>query len=153
MFRGSHSVSIDSKGRFAIPASYRQTLLDVCGGRMVVTFHHDRCLLVFPQDRFRDFEQQLLRKGSLNSEVRAYQRFYVGNARDCDMDRQGRILLSANLRGFASLDSKAALVGIGNVFELWSEEKWQAQQVQVGDALAAQTQDGELPGALQDVAF
>lgn len=153
MFRGSHSVSIDAKGRFAIPASYRQTLLDVCAGRMVVTVHHDRCLLVFPQGRFHEFEQQLLGKGGLNSKVRTFQRFYVGNARDCEMDRQGRILLPANLRGFASLEGKAVLVGIGNVFELWSEQRWQAEQLQVGEQLAEQTQSGDLPDALQDVAF
>lgn len=153
MFRGSHSVSIDAKGRFAIPASYRQALLDTCGGRMVVTCHWDGYLLVFPQDRFQTFEQQLLSKGGLNSQVRSYQRFFVGNARDAEMDRQGRILLPANLRGFAGLDSKAALVGIGGVFELWSEDKWQAEQLQVGEDLASQAARGELPDALQDVAF
>lgn len=151
MFRGSHSVSIDAKGRMAIPASYRQALSDACGGRMVVTQHWDGCLLVYPQDRFQVFEQELLSKGGLNTQVRNIQRFLVGNARDVEMDRQGRILLPSNLRGFAELESRAVLAGMGHAFELWAEEKWQAGQEDFGQTLAAQAAAGELPDALKDV--
>lgn len=151
MFRGSHSVSIDAKGRVAIPASYRQALIDACGGRMVVTPHWDGFLLVYPQDRFQTLEQQLLSKGGFDTQVRAIQRFLIGNARDVEMDRQGRILLPANLRAHAELDTKSMLAGMGHAFELWSEAKWQAGQEDFGQALAAQAASGDMPQALQDV--
>lgn len=151
MFRGSHSVTLDAKGRFAIPASYRQALIDACGGRMVVTQHWDGCLLVYPQDRFQDFERELLSKGGLNSQVRNIQRFFLGNARDIEMDRQGRLLLPANLRSFARLDTRAVLAGMGHLFELWNESDWQASTADIGDSLAAQAAADELPDTLRDL--
>ena len=68
---------------------------------MVVTQHWDGCLLLYPQPEYQKFEAQLLAKGSLNNQVRDIQRFFLGKARDADMDRQGRLLLPANLRTFA----------------------------------------------------
>ena len=93
MFKGSHAVTVDAKGRIAIPASYRQSLLDDCAGRLVLTRHWDGCLLIYPAPEFQAFETQLLARGSLNPKERDIQRFFIGNARDVDMDRQGRLLL------------------------------------------------------------
>lgn len=151
MFKGSHSVSIDAKGRVAIPASYRQAFIDACGGRIVVTKHWDGCLLVYPQDRFQSFEQALMNKGGLNTEVRKIQRYFVGNAQDVEMDRQGRILVAGHLRSHAALESKAVLAGLGHAFELWSEDNWQSGQDDIGHELAASAAEGNLPDALQDV--
>lgn len=153
MFKGSHSVSIDAKGRVAIPALYRQALVDACGGRIVITKHWDGCLLVYPQDRFQLFEQSLMSKGGLNTEVRKIQRYFVGNAQDVEMDRQGRILVAAHLRGHAALESKAVLAGLGHAFELWSEDNWQSGQEDTGLSLAANAAAGTLPEAMQDVAL
>ena len=66
MFKGSHPITVDAKGRIAIPASYRQSLIDDCGGRMVVTQHWDGCLLLYPQPEYQKFEAQLLAKGSVD---------------------------------------------------------------------------------------
>ena len=151
MFRGSHSVTIDAKGRFAIPSAYRQALVDACGGRLVVTQHWHGCLLVYPQDRFQAFERELLNKGGLNTQVREIQRFFIGNARDIEMDRQGRLLLPANLRDFARLDTRAVLAGMGHLFELWNEADWQAGTADIGEKLAAQAEADELPDTLRDM--
>lgn len=151
MFKGSHSVSIDAKGRVAIPALYRQALVDACGGRIVITKHWDGYLLVYPQDRFQVFEQALMSKGGLNKEVREIQRYFVGNAQDVDMDRQGRILVAGHLRGHAALEGKAVLAGLGHAFELWNEDNWQSDQENTGQSLAAKAAAGNLPEALQDV--
>lgn len=40
------------------------------------------------------------------------------------MDKQGRILLPANLREFASLEKDVVLVGVGSRIEIWSRENW-----------------------------
>ena len=109
MFKGSHAVTVDAKGRIAIPASYRQSLLDDCAGRLVLTRHWDGCLLIYPAPEFQAFETQLLARGSLNPKVRDIQRFFIGNARDVDMDRQGRLLLPGPLRSAAGLGSCCAL--------------------------------------------
>lgn len=153
MFKGSHSVTIDAKGRIAIPASYRQSLIDDCGGRLVITRHWDGCLLIYPGPEFQSFEQQLLSRGSLNPKVRDIQRFFIGNARDIDMDRQGRLLLPANLRAAAGLESKAVLSGIGNLFELWDEDTFNQRNVDTAQALADDAANGELPDVLMDISL
>lgn len=153
MFKGSHSITIDAKGRIAIPASYRQSLIDDCGGRLVITRHWDGCLLIYPGPEFQVFEQQLLSRGSLNSKVRDIQRFFIGNARDIDMDRQGRLLLPANLRAAAGLGSRAVLSGIGNLFELWDEDAFNQRNSDTAETLAEDAANGELPDVLMDISL
>ncbi|MES1928302.1 cell division protein MraZ [Salinisphaera dokdonensis CL-ES53] len=153
MFKGSHPVTIDAKGRIAIPASYRQSLVDDCAGRLVITRHWDGCLLIYPATEFQKFEAQLLEKGSLNPKVRDIQRFFIGNARDIDMDRQGRLLLPSNLRAVASLESKAVLSGMGNLFELWDESQFNDRAADTAAALAEDAANGELPDVLMDISL
>lgn len=153
MFKGSHPVTIDAKGRIAIPASYRQSLLDDCAGRLVITRHWDGCLLIYPGPEFQKFETQLLSKGSLDPRVRNYQRFFIGNARDVDMDRQGRLLLPANLRAAASLENKAVLSGMGNLFELWDESLFDERNADTAARLAEDAANGELPDVLMDISL
>lgn len=151
MFRGSSPVTIDSKGRFAIPSAYRAALQEACDGSMVVTQHWDGCLLIYPQPRFQEFVRQLLSRGGLNSKVRDVQRFFVGPSQDVDMDKQGRLSLPGTLREFANIQSRAVLVGMVDLFELWSEEAWHAHNEASRETLAAQAAADELPDALQDL--
>ncbi len=153
MFKGSHPVTIDAKGRFAIPTSYRQSLIDDCGGRLVVTRHYDGCLLVYPQPDFQVFEQELLSRGSLNPQVRKWQRFFIGNAHDIDMDRQGRLLLPAHSRKWAGINTRGMLAGMGRIFELWDEQRWTDLEADTSAELAAQAANGELPEALMDISL
>lgn len=153
MFKGSHPITVDAKGRIAIPASYRQSLSDDCSGRMVVTQHWDGCLLLYPLPEYQKFEAQLLAKGSLNKQVRDIQRFFLGNARDADMDRQGRLLLPANLRTFASLSDRAVLSGMGNLFEIWDEATFEARNADTAAALARDAANGDLPDVLMDISL
>lgn len=153
MFKGSHPITIDAKGRIAIPAAYRQSLLDDCAGKLVITRHPDGCLLVYPGPEFQKFESKLLSKGGLDPDVRKFQRFYIGNARDVDMDRQGRVLLPANLRAVANLESRAVLSGMGNLFELWDEASFDQLNTDIAAQLAEDAATGVLPDALRDISF
>jgi MraZ protein len=153
VFRGAHSVSVDAKGRFAIPAFYRQALLDACGGRMVATVHQERCLLIYPQPEFQIFEQKLLSAGGMDPQVRKLQRFYIGRAHEAEMDKQGRILLPAHLREWAGLENRAVLTGMGGCFELWSETGWNREQEAATDMLAPKDDDGAIPESLKGLSF
>lgn len=52
----------------------------------------------------------------------------VGNATDCEMDKQGRLLLHEKLRTFAGMDKKIVLIGQLNKFEIWNEAAWTAKE-------------------------
>ena len=105
MFRGVATFNLDAKGRMAIPAKFRKHLDVSCEGRLVITIDHsDHCLQVYPLPEWETVEQKLSALPSLNPQVRRLKRMLLGYATECEMDSNGRILLPAKLREFASLD-------------------------------------------------
>ncbi|MBY0578002.1 MAG: division/cell wall cluster transcriptional repressor MraZ [Burkholderiales bacterium] len=132
MFHGSSQLNLDSKGRLAIPAKYRDELLACCEGRLVVTADPDRCLLVYPQQEWEPIQRKLMGLSSFNTKTRALQRLLVGYAEDVEMDGAGRILLPATLREYAGLDKRVMLAGQGNRLELWEEDRWHKQGAAIG---------------------
>lgn len=128
MYQGAAQLNLDGKSRFAIPARYRDELLDSCAGNLVLTADADGCLLVYPEPEWLPIRDKLLKLSSLNPKIRALQRRLIGYAEKVTMDNAGRVLVSPVLRAYAALDKSVMLVGQGNKFELWDEKKWQAQQ-------------------------
>jgi len=128
LFRGVNNINLDAKGRLAIPTRYREELMGSCASQLVVTVDRDKCLLVYPLPEWEEIERKLVRLPSLNKQAKRLQRLLIGHATECEMDGQGRVLLSAPLRDFAGLNKKAVLIGQGNKFELWDEEVWNARR-------------------------
>ena len=128
MFRGVSALSLDSKGRLAIPSRHRERNNEIGEGQMVVTVDRDYCLLLYPLPEWETLERKLTKLSSLNPSIRRLQRLYIGHATDVEMDGSGRILLPPPLREFAGLERRAVLVGQGNKFEIWDEERWNAQR-------------------------
>ena len=150
-FRGINNITVDTKGRMAMPARYRESLLEGCGGRLVVTVDRDHCLLVYPLPEWEIIENKLIKLPSLNRQARLLQRLLIGHATELEMDGQGRILLPAMLREFAGLKKKAVLIGQGKKLEIWDEDTWVASQ-QEWLALV-QDDDGDLPVALEELSL
>lgn len=124
MFRGVNILNLDAKGRIAMPTRHRDELLSQYQGKMVVTVDVDHCLLIYPLAEWEEIERKLVRLPSFNKQARSLQRLLIGHATECDMDGNGRILLTPPLRQFAGLDKRAVLIGQGNKLELWDEEAW-----------------------------
>jgi MraZ protein len=144
MFRGITQLCLDSKGRFAVPAKYREELLSSCAGNLVITADPSRCLLIYPQPSWEPIEKKLNSLSSFNPQSRSLQRLIVGNACDVEMDGTGRILVVTPLRQFASLVKDIVLVGQGEKFELWDAEKWN-QEIEA----ALVYKDGNMPPELE----
>ncbi|OBS09082.1 division/cell wall cluster transcriptional repressor MraZ [Acidihalobacter prosperus] len=128
MFRGVTNLNIDSKGRVAMPARYRDRLRESCEGQLVVTVDRDGCLLVYPLPEWERIEAAVMARPNIDPQVRQLQRVFVGYATDVEMDGQARILIAPTLREQAKLDKHVVLVGQGNKFELWDEAVWAAQR-------------------------
>lgn len=124
MFRGVNILSLDAKGRIAMPTRYREPLQEQCEGKLIVTVDRDHCLLIYPYPEWEVIERKLVKLPSFNKQARSLQRLLIGHATECDMDGHGRMLLTPPLRQFASLDKRAVLIGQGNKFELWDEQTW-----------------------------
>ena len=106
MFRGANKVTLDAKGRLAMPARYRDTLVERSEGRLVATVDRsDRCLLIYPLPDWEEIERKLMRLPTLNPQARRLQRLMVGHATDLELDSHGRVLVPPKLREYAGLDA------------------------------------------------
>jgi MraZ protein len=124
MFRGATKVTLDAKGRLAIPTRYRDRILSRSNGELVVTVDRDYCLLIYPYPDWEEIERKLIRLPTMNKQARRLQRLMVGYATEMELDGNGRILISKELREFANLDRQAILLGQGKKFELWNDKSW-----------------------------
>jgi transcriptional regulator MraZ len=138
MFQGAAALSVDAKGRLAIPARHRDALVPD-GAPLVVTAHPHQCLLVYPLTAWEPIRDQITAMPGLDQRTAALKRLLVGFAQEESLDAAGRVLLAPSLRQWAQLDKQVWLVGQGTHFELWSDAGWQKQQEAMlalaGDAL------------------
>ena len=125
MFRGVNNINIDVKGRFGVPARFREFLINHCRGEMVVTIDtEEKCLLIYPRPDWDEIQRRVEDLPSFNAVTRRVQRLLIGHATDVQMDASGRVLLSPPLRNYANLDKKGILIGQGKKMELWDENDW-----------------------------
>ena len=128
MFRGISNLTLDAKGRLAVPARYRDRLQAACGGQLVVTIDRDHCLLLYPLPEWEALEERLVRLPSLNKQARELQRLLLGHATEVQTDGHSRLLLPPELRGFAGLERDVVLLGLGRKFELWNQSQWDTRR-------------------------
>jgi MraZ protein len=143
VFHGRANLNLDSKGRLAMPAKYRDLLAADCAGQLVVTADSTQYLLIYPRTEWNAIQQKLMRLSNANPKVKKLQRLLIGNAQEAELDSAGRILVSPELRQFAGLDKNVTLVGLGSKFELWDEAKWSEQ---MSEPLALEDLGAELEG-------
>jgi len=124
MFRGIANLSVDAKGRVAVPKVHRDRLEADNITELMVTIDPDRCLLIFAMDRWRELEQTIMSLPNTSAYNRGLQRTYVGHATELELDGNGRVLIPAALRDYAEIKKKAVMLGQGHKLELWSEEVW-----------------------------
>lgn len=108
----------------AIPSRHRERILARAEGMLVATVDKDYCLLIYPLPEWEEIERKLVRLPSLHKDARKLQRLMLGYATELEMDNQGRVLLPREHREFAGLEKQAMLIGQGNKFELWDEQRW-----------------------------
>ncbi len=120
MFLGVSTLNLDAKGRMAIPAKYRDALAECCASRVVVTINpREHCLWLYPEAEWNEIARKVAQLPTLNRQNLILQRLLLGHASELEMDAQGRILLSAELREYARLGKKISLIGQGHKFEIW----------------------------------
>ena len=129
MFQGETAITIDDKGRLAIPTSYRDLIARECGNRLVITYNPFEAgsLYLYPLavwERVRDQVNALPRTKQTS---RMFQLKLVGAATFVEPDGSGRIGIPASHRNATGIEKKAVLLGMGDKFELWSEQAHHAQ--------------------------
>lgn len=120
MYTGEYNHTIDTKGRMIIPAKYREAL----GESFMITRGVEHNLSIYDMNQWHDYVERL---SSLpgNGEARKMIRFIVAGAVEAEIDKQGRILVPANLREWAGIEKDVVLAGVIGHIEVWSKEKYE----------------------------
>ncbi len=134
MLIGEYSHTIDNKGRMIVPAKFRIEL----GERFIVTKGFDGCLYGYSIEEWNKIEEKIKTLPLITGkDARNFTRFFFSSAIECELDAQGRILISAGLREYASLIKDVVVIGVSARIEIWSKEKWESyNEMQDSDDIA-----------------
>lgn len=137
-FHGATVITLDAKGRLALPTRHRDTLAS-SRGELVLTAHPDGCVLLYPMAAWEPVRTRVEKFPSLNAQASWWKRLLLGHEEHVTPDASGRILISPALRMYAKLERELVMFGQGSYFELWDHGQWTAKLTQ------AMAQSGSTP--------
>jgi MraZ protein len=136
MFRGSYEHTVDSKGRVSVPSKFRDIIADRYDGRLVLAMDYDHCLTVYPLEEWERLEEKIKSLSLMKQEAKDFRRFLLSSATECELDKQGRILIPPAHRGHAGISKNVTLLGIIDKIEIWDTRAWEARNIQNGDKIS-----------------
>jgi len=132
VFSGEQSITLDAKGRIAIPTRYREEIAAACDEELMLTYSpfESGCLWLYPDREWVRVRDEVLALSSMNPGHRGLKRRLVGSAVPVEPDGHGRLQLPQTQRQFAGLEKNAVFMGIGPRFEIWNEQALQQQRAE-----------------------
>ncbi len=123
-FYGEQPITLDGKGRLALPSRFRGVIAEVCDNQLVLTYnpYESHCLFLYPRFKWEEVRDQVMALSTAHPDNRWMQRLLVGSATPVEPDKQGRFLLPQQLREAAELDKRVVVMGMGERFEIWNEQ-------------------------------
>jgi MraZ protein len=128
VFQGPAALTLDGKGRIAMPARHRELLAAMGVNQLTITKHPEGSLLIFPRPAWEVFRDKV---AALPMDSSGWKRVFLGNAMDVEIDASSRVLIAAELRTAAGLVRDVMLLGMGSHFELWDAERYAAHEAAV----------------------
>ncbi len=128
VFQGPAALTLDGKGRIAMPARHRELLAAMGVNQLTITKHPEGSLLIFPRPAWEGFRDRV---AALPMDSSGWKRVFLGNAMDVDIDASSRLLIAPELRAAAGLVRDVMLLGMGSHFELWDAERYAAHEAAV----------------------
>ena len=120
MLMGQYNQKVDTNGRAIVPAKFREEL----GEKFVITKGLDQCIFGFTESEWNILAEKIGSLSLTDKNVRKFVRFFLAGAATLETDKQGRVLIPAELRAYASLEKDIVWVGAGKRIEIWNPDKW-----------------------------
>ena len=134
MFRGSSYHNLDTKGRLIIPTRFREVITQ-SGTEGVMASKMDGAVYCCTFEQWRKVEERILNLAVKSENMRRFRRIFIGGAFECNLDKQGRILIPPTLRQQTELNKEVVLVGVLDHFEIWSKDNWVDEDNRLQDDL------------------
>ena len=142
MFQGPAALTLDGKGRLAMPARHRELLAAMGSNQLTITKHPEGSLMIFPRPAWEGFRDRV---AALPMEASGWKRVFLGNAMDVEIDAQSRFLVPPELRASAGLVREVMLLGMGSHFELWDAQRHADHEAKV--------MQSDMPDSLKSFSF
>ena len=120
MLIGEISHSIDAKGRYIIPAKFREEL----GEKFVLVKGLDSCIFVYPVSKWEMVLESLAQLPTNDPRARRFSRSFTSRAFDVEADKQFRVVLPQILRDHAGIEKEIVTIGATNRLEIWDKQRW-----------------------------
>ncbi len=126
MFMGEYHPTLDEKGRVAIPVKLRKAFGEnAIVNKLIITHGFDKCIMAFREEDWKLFvEEKLIELPQSDPVNRKRIRFLLGGANECDLDKQGRMIIPVYLLEYAEIIKNVTILGLYNRIEVWGEEAY-----------------------------
>ncbi|MBE6153044.1 MAG: division/cell wall cluster transcriptional repressor MraZ [Firmicutes bacterium] len=121
MLMGEYHHNVDEKNRLIIPSKFRYEL----GEKFIITRGLDGCLFVYPLTEWNKITEQLNSLPFTKKDARAFMRFFLSGATECEFDRQGRVNIASPLITYANIEKECVIIGVNDRLEIWSKTNWE----------------------------
>lgn len=126
-FTGKYYYTVDPKGRIIMPSPLRKIIFDNYSTKLFVTNAlFDQCLHIYPQEEWIKLEEKVRSLPKMDKDIKLYKRRVIASATECELDRQGRILIPSALREDAGINGDIVIVGQLEKIDLWNRTDWDA---------------------------
>ena len=142
VLQGPAALTLDGKGRIAVPARHRELLSAMGVSQLTITKQPGGSLMMFPRPAWEAFRDKV---AALPMEAAGWKRVFLGNAMDVDIDGSSRVLIAPELRAFAGLTRDVMLLGMGSHLELWDATAYAEHEAAV--------MQSEMPDSLKTFSF
>ncbi|HQP47974.1 MAG TPA: division/cell wall cluster transcriptional repressor MraZ [Spirochaetota bacterium] len=118
---GEYHPSLDEKGRVAVPIKLRKAFgEELIIEKLIVTYGFGKYIMAYREEDWDDFVKTKLIKASESDPDGAnLVRYFVGGAFDCELDKQGRIIIPQHLKEHACIAKDVTVLGLYNRIEIW----------------------------------
>ena len=136
-FRGHFEHSLDAKNRLSIPARFRAAFAD----GVVLSKDSEPCVALWtPSGHEETVGTALAGLNPLGPERKRVSRYLQANSWDLEMDKASRVTVTSALLTHAGLEREVVVAGVGDHLELWSRDRWEAEQRSLDDNIAELTE-------------
>ena len=123
-FLGEFEATIDTKGRFLLPAGFKKQLPGDVAPKFVINRGFEKCLTLYPLQSWEPIFSEISQLNDFDPKVREFRRYFLNGATEIELDSAGRLLLPKNLISHASLEKDIVLVSAVNKIEIWDSNKY-----------------------------
>lgn len=125
-FLGKYYYTLDPKGRIIIPAPLRDIIFKKYNNSKlyITNAAFDKCLHIYPLEEWSKLEEKIKSMPKMEEAVNYFLRRVIASVVECDIDKQGRILIPYEHRQDAGINSEAVIVGQLEKIEIWDRAEW-----------------------------